>query len=229
VLAELSRQIAKVQGRSSDCRRDTSHKVSTEIARSAEIIVIEELAVANMMKNHNLAGSFADAGLGELLRQIDYKVRVFGGICLKAPRFFPSSKMCSVCQAINTDLGLNDREWSCGECGTRHDRDENAAKNLEWLGEIAASDAEVPASVTQWSRWFVEAKREIAEWRSLKQLALNCADESVVTDWVGEAIAEVKPLEIVDRGVGNQPSETVAELGTKQLETARDHLCSRFG
>jgi hypothetical protein len=86
-----------------------------------------------MAKNKRLAGAILDASPMEIRRQIEYKVAMRGGRVVIADRWFPSSRACSACGAIADKMPLNVREWTCPCCGTAHDRDANAAKNLEML------------------------------------------------------------------------------------------------
>ena len=123
----------------SDQRDDFLHKISNKIALSAEIIVLEDLHVAGLLANRNLASSLSDAALGRLMTMIDYKAERAGGIALRAPRLFPSTKRCFDCGEVRSGLKMSDREWTCSACGVAHDRDINAAKNLHWLGHLAMS------------------------------------------------------------------------------------------
>jgi len=91
---------------------------------------MESLNIAGMMKNHYLARSLSDAAMAEFHRQVEYKMKWSGGIVVKAPRFYPSSKMCSTCGYTLDNLPLSVREWDCPACLTHHDRDQNAGENL---------------------------------------------------------------------------------------------------
>jgi putative transposase len=122
-LARLHRKIA-------NRRLDYIHKMTTKIAQTYRIVGMEDLNIAGMLHNHKLALSIADAGFGEINRQMAYKVDWFNGELVKIGRFFPSSKLCSVCGAIKSDLTLSDRLYIC-ECGNKKDRDWNAATNIE--------------------------------------------------------------------------------------------------
>ena len=133
-LARLYRKIA-------DARKDFTHKVSASIAASANVVVLETLNVAGMLKNHNLARALSDAAMSELHRQIDYKVARRGGTVIRVHRFAPTSKMCSGCGHRMSEMPLSVRNWSCPECGSEHDRDVNAALNLLALGRGTASNA----------------------------------------------------------------------------------------
>lgn len=88
------------------------------------------LNVAGMLRNHCLALSISDAGFGEIARQLGYKSEWYGGDLVEIDRFFPSSKLCRYCGCINSGLKLSDRKWTC-DCGMVHDRDRNAACNIE--------------------------------------------------------------------------------------------------
>ena len=123
--------LGKLHARLGDFRADHLHQMTTPIVRQYRFIGVEDLAIANMMKNHSLAGALADASFGEIFRQFRYKTEWAGGHLAAADRFHPSSKLCSVCGHKNEELKLSDREWTCSQCGTRHDRDVNAARNLE--------------------------------------------------------------------------------------------------
>ncbi len=123
-------QVAKVYAQIADARKDFLHKLTTQILRENQTIVVEDLAIKNMMKNHKLALAISDASWGELIRQLSYKCEWYGRELIKIDRWFPSSKRCGNCGHIINELPLNIREWECPKCGTNHDRDINAAKNI---------------------------------------------------------------------------------------------------
>ena len=93
------------------------------------MIGIEDLNVRGMLANEKLARNIGDLGFYEFRRQLEYKARLYGADLVTASRWFPSSKACSACGRISEELPLSIREWTC-ECGTFHDRDINAARNL---------------------------------------------------------------------------------------------------
>jgi putative transposase len=136
---KATKKVARLHLRISNVRKDTLHKMTTTLAKNKRVVGIEDLNVSGMMKNRCLARSIADLGLFELRRQLSYKGDWYSCKIVPVDRFFPSSKMCSVCGEINEDLTLADREWSCGGCSTHHDRDHNASVNLE---NVAASLSE---------------------------------------------------------------------------------------
>jgi len=111
-------------------RQDTLHKITTYLAKNHSQIVIEDLCVAGMLKNRSLSRVIADVGFYEFRRQLEYKCEWYGSELVVAPRFYPSSKRCSVCENIKKDLALSDRVYVCDECGLEMDRDLNAACNL---------------------------------------------------------------------------------------------------
>lgn len=88
------------------------------------------LGPKNMVKNHHLAKAVSDAAFGEIVRQLTYKCEWYGREFIQIDAFFPSSKTCSHCGHVLDELKLSTRAWTCPECGTRHDRDHNAAKNI---------------------------------------------------------------------------------------------------
>jgi putative transposase len=139
---KAKRKLARVHLRVANQRKDTIHKITTHIARSARTIVIEDLNVAGMVKNHNLARAISDCGFHELLRQLKYKAHKV----LVADRFYPSSKLCHKCQTKNTQLKLSDRYWTC-TCGAVLDRDLNAALNLKAFAGATGKNTPVEIGV----------------------------------------------------------------------------------
>jgi len=116
-------------------RNTRLHQFTTKLSKSHGVIVVESIGTANLMRNHHLAQAIGDQGWGELARQLGYKSPRAGGILLPAPRFFPSSKMCSACGAVKSKLPLSVRCYKCDACGLVVDRDVNAAANLAAWGE----------------------------------------------------------------------------------------------
>jgi putative transposase len=108
--------------------------ITTKIVSENQIIVLEDLNVSRMMKNHKLAKAIQELGLYEMRRQIEYKARWYGREVIFVSRWFPSSKKCSCCGNIKHNLKLSDREYVCENCGLVIDRDENAAINVKVEG-----------------------------------------------------------------------------------------------
>jgi putative transposase len=123
-------KVAKIHAQISDARNDFLHKLTTRLVRENQTIAVEDLAVKNMVKNRKLALAISDASWGELVRQLEYKCDWYGRTLVKIDRWFPSSKRCGNCGHIVDKLPLSVREWDCPKCGTRHDRDINASKNI---------------------------------------------------------------------------------------------------
>ena len=124
-------KVARIHERIHNTRIDNLHKISHEIISENQVIVGEDLAVSNMIKNHNLAKSISDCGWYELTRQISYKAEWNNRQYIKIGRFTKSSQPCHICGYINPDTkDLSVREWTCPQCRTVHDRDINAAINI---------------------------------------------------------------------------------------------------
>jgi putative transposase len=141
-------RLAVLHARIANVRKDAIHKMTNSIAKSASVVVIESLNVAGMLKNHRLARSLSDASLGEIHRQLSYKVKWAGGEVLEADRFYPSSKRCSKCGHVKSELSLSERTYHCEnpECGQVIDRDLNAALNLKLWPVVAPVAACCPGS-----------------------------------------------------------------------------------
>lgn len=120
-------------------RNNALHQATSFISKNYSTIVIEDLNVKGMLKNHHLSQSISDAGFGEFRRQLTYKCQWYGAELIVADRYFPSSKTCSNCGSIKDTLKLNDRIYKCENCGISIDRDLNASKNLADLGTTLKS------------------------------------------------------------------------------------------
>ncbi|MDJ0741909.1 MAG: RNA-guided endonuclease TnpB family protein [Xenococcaceae cyanobacterium MO_167.B27] len=128
------RLVARVHERISNARQDFLHKLSRKIVNNNQVVVIENLNVKGMVRNRKLAKAISDAGWGMFTNFLDYKLKEKGGLLLEIDRWFPSSKTCSSCLYQMSDMPLEVRQWTCPSCGTHHDRDENAAKNIRTEG-----------------------------------------------------------------------------------------------
>ena len=123
-------RVALVHEKIKNQRKDFQHKLSRKIVSENQVIVSEDLNVKGMLKNHKLAKSIQDASFGSFCSMIDYKAAERHRQYIKISTFYPSSKLCHCCGYKNTTLTLADREWSCPNCHTLLDRDENAAINI---------------------------------------------------------------------------------------------------
>ena len=128
-------RIGRLHRRVRNVRQDFLHKLTTRLTGKNHVVVLEDLNVKGMMsrKGLKLGQAVADASFGELRRQIEYKAPLYGTKLVFADRFFPSSKACSNCGEVNPGVVLGVKRWACPGCGEPHDRDLNAAKNLERL------------------------------------------------------------------------------------------------
>ncbi|HLJ81045.1 MAG TPA: RNA-guided endonuclease TnpB family protein [Ktedonobacterales bacterium] len=123
-------KVAREHARIADQRCDGLHKLTTRLIRENQTICVESLAIKNMVRNHALAKAISDVGWGELIRQLEYKAAWYGRTLVKIDRCYPSSKRCFDCGHVVDSLPLDIRRWKCPQCGARHDRDINAAKNI---------------------------------------------------------------------------------------------------
>jgi len=146
---KAKQKLAKLHNHISNIRKDCLHKITIKIIRENKTIVLEDLKVSNMVKNHCLAQAISDVGLHEFRRQVEYKAKWSGRKVIFADTFFASSKLCSCCGWKNTELKLSDRIFECKICNNRIDRDLNASINLKNLavsstvtacGEQSSSD-----------------------------------------------------------------------------------------
>ena len=132
-------RLSMLHWRISNTRLDCLHKLTTYLAKNHSQIIIEDLNIQGMMKNKHLSQVLADVSFSEFRRQLEYKTKWYGSKLIVVPRFFPSSKRCSQCGNIKSNLPLSNRHFSCEHCGLEIDRDLNASLNLE---SVAASWAE---------------------------------------------------------------------------------------
>jgi len=143
--AKARLKVARVHARIADRRRDHLHKLTTRLVRDNQTIVIEDLTVRNMVKNHTLARAISDAAWRQLRTMLEYKADWHGRTLVAVDRWFPSTRLCSVCGALAQRMPLHVRSWTC-RCGTVHDRDVNAARTIlaEGLSVIACGDGVRP-------------------------------------------------------------------------------------
>ena len=135
------RKVARAHVRVADTRRDWLHKLSTTVVRENQLIAVEDLAVSGLARTR-LARSVNDAGWSTFVQMLAYKAQRAGRTFVKIDRWLPSTRACSVCGAVGEAKPLHVRTWTCG-CGTTHDRDVNAARNI-----LAAGRAVMPVETT---------------------------------------------------------------------------------
>jgi len=144
-----ARTLARLHARIACVRKDFIHKLTTRLCRENQSVVIEDLNVSGMLANARLARAIADVGFYEFRRQLQYKATRYGTTLVLADRWYPSSKLCSRCGIRHGGLMLGERTWTCDHCGAQHDRDVNAAINLQRFatGAFAAQSALPVASL----------------------------------------------------------------------------------
>jgi putative transposase len=144
-LARLHRQIRHQ-------RSNTLHQVTTRLAKTKSVLVIEDLHVSGMLKNHHLAQAIGDVGFYEFKRQLLYKASWYGSRVILADQWEPSSKRCSGCGWLDEDLTLADRTFQCEQCGLVRDRDLNAAINLEKLAGSSSDSQNACGAISAGAR-----------------------------------------------------------------------------
>ena len=137
-------RVGRIHAYIADGRRDALHKFSMRLVRENQTICLEDLNVKGMLQNRKLARAISDTSWSELRRQLEYKCRWYGRTLVVVDRFFPSSKTCNACGHLLASLPWSVREWKCPACGTSHDRDVNAARNILAAGlAVSACGASV--------------------------------------------------------------------------------------
>jgi putative transposase len=127
-------RVQQIHASAANARRNLIHETTTMLAVNYDVIVIEDLNIKGMVKNHSLAKHISDAAWGEFTRQLEYKAKWYGSTLVEAGRFYPSSKTCARCAAVKAKLSLAERTFACETCGHQADRDLNAATNLARCG-----------------------------------------------------------------------------------------------
>lgn len=129
----VRKMLARVEEKLAFCRKDHQHKITHKLVKNEDtaLLGIENLNVSGMLKNRRLAKAISKAGWRSLRTMLEYKAARNGVEVVDVDRFYPSSKTCSACGHIKSDLKLSDREWTCESCGVKHDRDQNAAINIK--------------------------------------------------------------------------------------------------
>jgi putative transposase len=224
-LRRLDRQLARKQKGSSNrakanlarqrlhykisCQRnDFLHQLSSELAKTKRLIVLEDLNLAGMGRNRRLGFSIADAGMSEFRRQLTYKSEWYGATLVVADRFFPSTQLCSGCGVLNDAVkgfaGLGERTFTCTACGLVLDRDENAALNLRAYGLHQTGLVPLPQGL-----------REVTPVSSGSQSANGEVFGLVGEEGSGLSSIETKPASLKQEASGSRASERTRRSGTK--------------
>lgn len=142
-------KLAKYYEKLNNIKENYLHEVSNKLINENQVIVMENLNVSGMLKNHHLAKSIQELSLNRFKTMLKYKTEWTGRMLIEVDRYFPSSKLCNNCGYKNVELELKDREWTCPECGVHHDRDLNAAINIRKEGEriLNLNKKQIPNSI----------------------------------------------------------------------------------
>lgn len=127
-------KVAKIHAKISDSRNNFLHKLSAKLINENQVICIEDLNVAGMIRNRKLAKAIVDASWSKFVNMIEYKAEWYGRTVVKISPWYPSSQICSSCGILSGKKPLNIREWTCQKCGVKHDRDINASINIHTAG-----------------------------------------------------------------------------------------------
>ncbi|WP_328755380.1 transposase [Streptomyces sp. NBC_00117] len=136
--AKARLKVARVHAQVADARKEFHHQLSTRLIRENQAIAVEDLSVKGLART-TLAKSVHDAGWSQFVTMLEYKAARYGRTFIKINRFEPTSQVCSTCGHHDGPKPLNVREWTCPACGTRHDRDVNAAKNVKQAAGLAVT------------------------------------------------------------------------------------------
>ena len=123
-------KLSKYHEKLNNIKENYLHHISNQLLNENQVIVMEDLNVKGMLKNHCLAKSIQELSINRFKQILTYKCNWYNRDLIIIDRFFPSSKLCNVCKTKNTELTLNDREWTCNNCHAKHDRDYNASLNI---------------------------------------------------------------------------------------------------
>jgi putative transposase len=123
-------KVARLHEKITNSRHNMQHQISSFLIKNYDVIALESLNVKGMMANHRLAQAIQDVAWSSFVSKLEYKAQWFGKEVVRIETFFPSSKTCSCCNQVKSKLRLDERDWTCSQCNTKHDRDVNAANNI---------------------------------------------------------------------------------------------------
>ncbi|MFG1673547.1 RNA-guided endonuclease InsQ/TnpB family protein [Micromonospora sp. NPDC049282] len=184
-------RVAKAHARVADTRRDWQHKLSTKLIRENQAVYVEDLCVSGLVRTR-LAKSVHDAGWASFIAMLEYKATRYGRTFGRVNRFFPSTRMCSDCGSVGEKMALDVRAWEC-PCGTTHDRDVNAAKNIRAAGQadLNARGAHVrPVSVPAARREAGTHSDAARTTRSVERISTSRAERMSIHRSVGAGVRQ---------------------------------------
>ncbi|MBN2701027.1 MAG: IS200/IS605 family element transposase accessory protein TnpB [Methylothermaceae bacterium] len=140
--AKAKLKVARIHAKIADQRKDFAHKLTTQLIHENQVIAAESLQVKNMLKNRSLAEAISDVGWHQIITMLAYKAEWYGRSFVQIDKWYPSSKRCHVCGHLSDTMPLSVRYWDCPACGSSHDRDVNAAKNILKAGKAILAGAD---------------------------------------------------------------------------------------
>ncbi len=140
--AKAKLKVARIHARIADQRLDFAHKLTTQLIHENQVVAAESLQVKNLLKNRSLAKAISNVGWHQITTMLAYKAQWYGRSFVQIDKFYPSSKRCHACGHLADAMPLSVRQWDCPACGTRHDRDVNAAKNILKAGKAILAGAD---------------------------------------------------------------------------------------
>lgn len=140
--AKAKLKVARIHARIADQRQDFAHKLTTQLIHENQVVAAERLQVKNMLKNRSLAKAISNVGWHQITSMLAYKAEWYGRSFVQIDKWYPSSKRCHACGHLSTSMPLSVRHWVCPACGSSHDRDVNAAKNILKVGKAILAGAD---------------------------------------------------------------------------------------
>jgi putative transposase len=201
---KANKRVAKLYEQITNQRKDFLNKLSTKIISENQTVILEDLNIEGMLRNHKLAQAISDVSWGKFVRQLTYKAEWAGKNVIYIGRFDASTKTCSDCGAINQNLTLADREWDC-PCGSHHDRDINAAINVKKFGLIRSKEGH-------------DLTVSVASLNSMKETLKQILDDGSNAEVLSGSERPVEPVEMPSCKSGRRSRKSSSASFGEQLK-----------